>query len=216
LRASHPAIAWLVADDPETARRHVREAMAQWSQSGFLVQHWQAMVAETEIELYVGNGARAYERIERDARALRKGLMLSVQFIRGVTAFLRGRCAIASLDSVPAMRRARLAEAQRMARQLEREGMGWTSALAATLSACVAHESGDRSSAVAALTAAIERAEAADMSAYAAAARYRLGSILCDEKGPELVARADEAMRSREVRAPARFAALLVPTGRPG
>ena len=45
----------LADDDPDAARRHVREAMARWSHRGFLVQHWQAMRAEAEIALYVGD-----------------------------------------------------------------------------------------------------------------------------------------------------------------
>ena len=56
----------LAADDPDLARRHLREAMAQWSQTGFLLQHWQAMQYEAEIELYVGDGARGYDRIVLD------------------------------------------------------------------------------------------------------------------------------------------------------
>ena len=43
LRASHPIAAWLGADDVETARRHIRESMAQWSKTRFLVQHWQCV-----------------------------------------------------------------------------------------------------------------------------------------------------------------------------
>src|SRR5260221_3315795 len=57
----------LAADDPGAARRHVREAMARWSQRGFLLQHWQAMRAEVEIELYVGDPAAAQQRLQRDA-----------------------------------------------------------------------------------------------------------------------------------------------------
>ena len=57
---------WLAADEPETARRNVREAIEQWSHGGFLLQHWSAMASEVEIELYVGDGASAYARLERD------------------------------------------------------------------------------------------------------------------------------------------------------
>ena len=48
LRASHPIAAWLAADDVEGARRHIRESMTQWSKTRFLVQHWQAMLWESE------------------------------------------------------------------------------------------------------------------------------------------------------------------------
>jgi hypothetical protein len=98
-----------------------------------------------------------------------------------------------------------------MLRGLERERMEWISVLAAILSAGVAHATGDRPGAITALNLAIERAEAASMSMYAASARYQLGSILGGEKGTGLVTQALEAMRVQEVRAPARFAAMLVP-----
>jgi hypothetical protein len=68
LRVGYPNLAWLVADDVDAARRHAdlaRDAMRAWggSSAGFLVQHWEVMVAEAHIELYVGDGARAYERV---------------------------------------------------------------------------------------------------------------------------------------------------------
>ena len=39
----------LARDEPELARRHLREAVSLWSQAGYLVQHWQAMTYEAEI-----------------------------------------------------------------------------------------------------------------------------------------------------------------------
>ena len=77
----------LAADDPDGARRHLREAMARWTKSGFNVQHWYAMLSETNIELYVGDGARALARLERDAPALKKSFLLHSRFIEGFTAY---------------------------------------------------------------------------------------------------------------------------------
>ncbi len=132
----------LAADDPELARRHLREAMAQWSQTGFTVQHWQAMHYEAEIELYVGDAVRAYDRIERDEAAFKKSLLGNVQVLRVLTWYLRGRCAVASADAAPELRKSRLSEAHRLARRLGKENMGWATLAGSILTASVAIATG--------------------------------------------------------------------------
>jgi eukaryotic-like serine/threonine-protein kinase len=211
LRAGSLAILWLVADDPEGARRNVAEAMALWPDDRYLLQHWHRLYGESEIELYAGDAAKAYARVERDTVALKKSLLLKVQHMRVQTAFLRGRCAIASLEAEPAMRARRVAETRRLAGELEKEGMGWSAPFAAILDAAVKNADGDRAGAVEALKSAIERAEAADMAGYATAARYQLGALLGGDEGAALVARAEQAMKAQGVRVPDRFAATLVP-----
>jgi tetratricopeptide (TPR) repeat protein len=214
LRASHPSVLLLAADDPDAARRQTSEATAQWTDSKYLTQHWQVMRSEAEIELYSGNPSRAYERLEQDERELKKSRLLNVQFIRALTTFVRGRAAIASIDAVPAQRTARLAEARRLARRLARENMAWTAPLAAILNAALASTRRDDSGTVGALRAAVELAIAADMGLYAAAAQYQLGLSLGGEAGDQLVDQADRDMRAQDIRAPERFSAMLVPVRR--
>ncbi len=201
----------LAADDPDLARRHLREAMAQWSQTGFLLQHWQAMHYEAEIELYSGDAARGYDRIVRDQPAYRRSLLGNVQVLRVLTWYLRGRCAIASLDAVPAERGARVAEARRLARRLARENTHWAALTGSILTASVANATGDRPGSIAALRDVLAGATAAELMLHVAAARYQLGSLLGGEAGKAMVAQADDEMASRGVRAPARMAARLVP-----
>ena len=105
LRASHPIVLLLAADDPDGARRQTREAKAQWTQSQYLIQHWQLMRSEAEIELYSGEGVAAYERLAQDERALKASRLLTVQFMRALTLFARGRAAIASIAGAPASAR---------------------------------------------------------------------------------------------------------------
>jgi tetratricopeptide (TPR) repeat protein len=211
LRDGSLAILWLVADDPEGARRHMEQAMSLWPDDRYLLQHWHRLYGEAEIELYLGDGPKAYARVDRDTRALKRSFLLAVQHMRVQTAFLRGRCAIASLEAQPAMRARRLAEARRLARQLDKEGMGWTAPFAAILKAGVANAEGDRAAAIQALRTAMDLALAADMGGYVAAARHQLGLLLGGEQGSELMASAEGAMRAQGVRVPARFAATLVP-----
>jgi hypothetical protein len=211
LRDGSLAILWLVADDPEGARRNIEQSMSHWPNDRYLLQHWHRLYGEGEIELYVGDGAKAYARVVRDMRTLKRSFILAVQHMRVQTAFLRGRCAIASLEAEPAMRTKRLAETRHLARLLEKEGMGWTAPFAAFLKAAVANAEGDRSAAIEALRSAIGLSVVANMEGYATAGRYQLGSLLGGDEGASLVAEAERAMREQGVRMPARFAATLVP-----
>ena len=211
LRIGHPNAVWLAADDIETARRHHNEAISQWSSRGFLVQHWQAMVSEAHIELYDGDGEHAYQRVVRDERRLAESYLLRVQHLRASTNFLRGRCAVAALARDPSKRRARLSEIHRLVARLEAERMPWITPLADLLSAAAANATGDRQGAVTRLRAAMAHADAADMSLLATTARYRLGAILGGDEGRQLAQEAEEVMMGQGIRAPWRFAAVILP-----
>jgi serine/threonine protein kinase len=212
LRAAPMVDTALTADDPDGARDHIRKALANWTQNGFHIQHWKAMVWGAQIELYVGDGAAAYARLERDRAAYRRSLLDHSQFVREFTRYYRGCAAVASTaDAPPELRRARLREARAAVRRLERAGMMWTAPLASMLLAAVANAEGDRAAATAALRAAIDRAEAADMSLHGWAARYKLGCLLGGEEGDALQRQAESAMTAEGVRAPERSAGMLVP-----
>jgi hypothetical protein len=210
LRIGHSNAVWLVADDVEAARRNIHEAMAAWSHRGFFLQHYRAMLAEANIELYVGDGARAYDVVARDWRALRRSLLMQVQYVRADANFLRARCALASCRG-KSNKLGLVVEAERLARALDREKMLWTEPLAAIIRAGIAHARGDRDGAIARLREAISRAEVADMLLHAAAARLRLGSLVGGGEGDDLVREAVEWMTAQQVRVPERFAAMLVP-----
>jgi hypothetical protein len=211
LRTTTMAQIAITNDDPDEGRRHVREAMSHWSKSGFYVQHFYAMIAETDIELYAGDGARARARFERDARALRKSLMLHSAFARGMAAYLQGRCAIASIEAAPAARGARIAEARRIARRLEKDTATWAPTYAAIIHAGADNADGNPESAATRLREAVRHAEAADLDPQAWGARYQLGRLLGGDEGRELVAQAEQSMRDEGVRSPERIAGFAVP-----
>ena len=116
------------------------------------------------------------------------------------------------IDAEPARGPARVAEARRLARDLEKENMAWVAPFAAILLAGAASVEGDTGGAATFLRSAIERAEAADMSGYASAARHQLGVLLGgSEEGEVLVAGARAAMAEQGICVPDRFASTLVP-----
>jgi hypothetical protein len=201
----------LADDDPNAARRHVREAMARWSHRGFLVQHWQAMRAEAEIALYVGDPASARERLERDRAEARRSFLLSSQFLRISDSYVRGRCAVASADADADRRPEHLAEARRLARALERERASHSSPLAAIVRAGGASVAGDRARAARALRSAVSLGKRADMALQVEAARYQLGQLLGGDRGRRLAQHAEAALSAQGVRVPGRFASMLCP-----
>jgi hypothetical protein len=210
LRAITAVPVWLAADEPQRARRELQVA-AQWTQGMFSTQ-WRVAVFGVDLDLYVGDGAAAYARVEGLERARKDNLYL-LHYVRVLTAFARGRAAVASLVGLSReARRRRLAEARRLERQLRRWRMPWTEPLAAILRAGCACASGDRAGAAAALRKASETAQAADMPVHAAAARHQLGVLLGADEGASPVREAVETMTAHGVRAPAKFAAMLVPT----
>ena len=210
VRAIAAVPVWLVADDPDRARRELR-VPAQWTQGQFSTQ-WRVAIFRTDLDLYVGDGAGAYARLKGLERARKKNFYLFVHYVRALTAFAQGRAAIASLEGLPAgVRRRRLAEVRRFERRLARERMPWTAALEAILRAGRARASGDHAGAVEALRAAFDAAQGAEMPVHAAAAHHQLGLLLGGDEGAQLVREAEDTMTARGVRAPVRFAAMLVP-----
>jgi serine/threonine protein kinase len=208
------SIVRLAADDPDTADRELRQTMSQWSREGYHVQHNDALWAAVLIELYRGEGAAAWGLIDRSWPALRRSLLLRVQFIRTSMHFLRARAALAAAVAVrrsrPVEARSLLAVAHRTARRLEREQMPCPTAYARLIRGALAAIGGDPSRAVPRLTEAITCFEAVDMRLCAAAARRRLGEFLGGTRGQEEIDRADRWMSDQKIKNPANLACMIV------
>jgi serine/threonine protein kinase len=212
LLASHPTAAWLASDDVVTARRQLKDSIAHWSQASFLVQHWQCMLWESETHLYVGDGERAWQRLARDEGRLADSSLFSVQLIRALTLFVRGRSAVASLRELDGPRRTeRFRHARKAQRSLERERMPWIDVMAALLGAAIANASGNGARAQRELRRVIALAGRADMPLHGASARHRLGLLLEGEDGAAARKDAEKAMQARGVRVPVRYAQMLLP-----
>jgi hypothetical protein len=199
LRSSGQIRAFLAADDPEQGRRTCREAVALWPKGKFLVQNWQGMVYEPDVDLYQGDPAAAYARFARDLPALKKSLLLHSGFIRAMTAYTQGRLAVATIDADPTLRESRIAEARQMVQKLRREFDPWAQVLAELVKATADNASSDREGSVASLRAVIERAEATDTVIFVPAARYRLGQLLGGEEGRKLIEKATEELAAQDV-----------------
>jgi serine/threonine protein kinase len=204
----------LAANDPDAARAELRETMAQWSRQGYHVQHNDALWAAVQIELYCGAGVSAWSLIRQAWPALRRSLLLRVQFIRTSMQFLRARAALAAAaelrSSRPAEARALRAIAARAASALERERMPCPRAYAHMIRGGLAALGGDSRRAAILLAEAVERFEAVDMQLCAASVRRRLGELTGGDWGHAEVARADHWMTDQKIENPACMASMIL------
>ena len=210
LRVGYTNLVWLADDDVDQARAQVRAAAGMWSHSKFFLHNYRVLLAEVNIELYAGNGALAYEIVTGRWAQVQRSLMLFVQYIRADAYYLRARAALAS-SATAARPAARLAEAERFARKLERQKMPWVDLLAESVRASLELARGNRVGAEEHLRAAIDRSEEVGMALHGACARYQLGRLLGDGEGRRLVEGAEDWMLSQDIRVPERMAGLMIP-----
>jgi len=201
---------WLLGDDPARARREAREAMAAWSARGYHIQHWYDLIAETQIDLYEGDGEGAHRRLVEGWPPLRRSLLLQMQHTRTVAVHLRGRAALAgSLAAQGTERAARLRLARECAARLARGG-GWASALGALLYAGIEQVEGRTGPAADWLRRAIAETGAQRLELFKAAAQMAAAELGGD---PEIAAAGEAWMRDNGAKAPRALARMLVPGG---
>lgn len=202
-------IVWLVADEPETARREVTEALARWSHINYYRQHYNALRALMNIDLYVGDAGAAWERMEAQWPALRRSLMLRVQVLRIEAWAFWARAALRLASERPSA--SMLAAAQRLIGKIERERVAWAAPFVPLARAAIADMRGDQATAAALLGSAIAGFDRAEMALYAAAARRRLGDVTGGDAGRIVVREADAWMGGQRIKNPAAIAGMLAP-----
>jgi predicted Ser/Thr protein kinase len=185
------------------ANAQAAERMAQCESE---VQRWYLGCGQAELLLLEGKADEAWKRAVEAERRVRIRLTGQSQRVPGV--WVRAMAALARALQVPAERREMIAEAQRMARRLEKEGAPWIDAIAHTMRACIASVSGDEEGALRLLTEAESLLETHHVESALAAARLARGRIIGGDTGRELIARA-EAWIAQENTSPALMRALL-------
>jgi hypothetical protein len=210
LRLFTSNMAWLVDDDVQGARRVVEEAMALWSKRGFHAQHFYALYAHGQIDLYVGDGVTWLSRIAEAWDAFRASMLLQVQSVRLETLHLRARCALCAASQDPSKRDVYLGVARADARRLARENSLFAPALADLVRASLCLFEGSRERSIGHLRSALGGFEKAGMMQYAAAAARRLGAM-DGEGGKALAAEAVTRMQGEGIRDIERWTNMLAP-----
>jgi hypothetical protein len=211
LRTGLANMLWLMADDPARARREDEEAMRNWSQRGFFIQHYHDLYAQAQIDLYNGDGWRAFQRIKDAWPLLGRSMLLQCEWPRVTMFYLRARAALMaaweeSEKSGPLIRLAEL-DAARM----EKHRVPWVSPLVALVrgSAFIArHQSYEAQTQ---LALAIRGFEETSMIGWKRACERRLGELLGGTEGKRLIRSADEWMLQNNIKNPDPFTGMLVP-----
>jgi hypothetical protein len=209
LRASPNLYLGLAADEPTRVRAELDQATQWLPQKRFLVQHYFCIAAQAQVDLYVDDAARAFERISAAWPALKRSMLLRVQSIRLGALDTRARCAIAAAAVPGQPREALLAVAEGDLALIAREDNVLARSYAGLLRASLAVARGDAAGALVHAADAARVCDASSMSLHAAAARWLQGSLLGDG-GRELVDRARAHLEEQTVRAPRKMARIFI------
>jgi hypothetical protein len=205
----------LAADDPDGARKEVREGIDVWYQKTYTSQHYFELLASVEIALYDGDGPTAWGHIERHWSALKRSLLLRVQRIRIESLFIRGRSAMAAsmVTSDDHQRANLLGVTRKTIRQLRRQDAPHAAAIAdllATGLGSLTPRVGRHDVAMLLENTALAFAQE-EMALYAAATRRRLGEISGGARGSALVSEADAWMNAHGIENPVQMTLMLAP-----
>ncbi|MES1206426.1 MAG: AAA family ATPase [Pseudomonadota bacterium] len=199
---------WLLGDDAARARREAREAMAVWSAHGYHIQHWYQLIADTQTDLYEGDGEAAFQRLMTGWPALRRSMLLQMHHTRTVAIHLRGRAAVAGAMAATGQPRSERLDVARRAALRLRRGAGWGAAMGALLLAGVEHVAGNAAEARAWATRAVDETGGHQLGLFQAAARLALGPVAGDA---DAAAAGESWMRDNGARSPRALARMLVP-----
>jgi len=207
---------WLARDQPAEASARVDE-VSIGTTGTFHLHHFYELTTRGQIDLYLGQPADANDRVEHAARDVQRGTLLRIQTIRVEWWHLRGRIALALAAQTSGDEQRRLlALTARASRQIMREKVMWGAPLAGLLRAGAARLQGDASAALTELRTAADDFQAADMAAYASAARACAGLVLGGDDGAHTADAALERMQEAGIVNPAAMIGVLAPACHPG
>jgi len=202
----------LALDEPERARQEIHRVLDRLPPTGFSHQRFHEFAALGNIDLYSGNLTAGWAQMQDRWRALRDSRMLMVQAIRITCQELRGRMALALAAACQdaQARRALIRGAQRDARQIDREHIGYGTGLSARLRAIESALSARWEDAKGYAFLAETHFEACDMALHAHVMK-RFRGLLRGEAGKPLVREAEDWMKRQGVVSPERMTAMFLP-----
>jgi tetratricopeptide (TPR) repeat protein len=205
LRTGRCNLAWLLLNRPDEAQHQLTMAL-QTLGEGFHLPHVQAVVAQVNIDLYVGAAAAAARRLSEAWPSIEQIGVTRLQQPRIELQLLRARTLLADVSQPDRLRAAR-----GIADEMLKEGASWASGLGHLVRAAVLAWHGDGNGAIGELALAEDDLAAAGMVGLLHIARLRRARL---EGGPGGTARAEAALdRLRDLGAvdPERVASHLLP-----
>ncbi|PIE05275.1 MAG: hypothetical protein CSA75_05610 [Sorangium cellulosum] len=210
LRIFTSNLMWLIEDDVQGARRVVDEAMDAWSNRGFHAQHYYALYARGNIDVYEGDGVGAWLRLKAAWPTLRSAMLLNIQSVRVEMVHLRARAALVAAQQDANHAGLYLRRAVKDAKSLRREVSLFAPSIGNLVLAAVSQMRGDDDRCIALLRKSIEGFARSELEQFVAAAKRRLGAMDAAE-GKGLVEEGSKVMRSEGVVDVERWTDLLAP-----
>jgi serine/threonine protein kinase len=213
LLGSHAGILHLAEDRPQRAGEMLQELASfaeRWPGQGVNLFRFHSLVVRTNVALYNGDGAAAWQMMAAEKTAVTRSIQFKVQNLRIHYEYRRGCCALAAA-AVAADPRPLRRVADDAARRLERERLPWATALARLLQGSASAGRGDTAHARAQYAEAVAACTATHMQLGGAPARRRLGQLTGGAEGRALVEEADAFMANQMIRNPARFTDMIIP-----
>lgn len=205
----------LAAGEVQRARSEASDALQAWAQPGFQIQHYWHLYAQTQADLYAGDGRAAYDRMVTHWPQLKASLVMRVQYFRVAMCELNIRCTIAAAEqcarTAPSEARELLTKAKRGIKRLRSERVEWAGALAWLLQAGIAKLRGDEEEARHSLERAVQQLDAVDMALFATAARARLATLRGGSDGAALADGVASWLACHEIQSPPRMLSMLTP-----
>lgn len=212
LRSWRTNFSWLVLDRPDEARENVRaiEPITALNRQ-FHQFHFYEMVSHCNIELYEGDPAAAWARLEECWPKLERSMLLRIQFTKVEGCYLRARTAVAAArDGVIELSRAK-ATVDAMTSSLRRAKVTWAVASGHMARACLESLEGNPERSLGLLEQAIEGFEAADMALHAVVARQCRGALIQGDQGRVAMAQARTWFEQEGVANPPALIRLMAP-----
>ena len=200
----------LAEDLPNVAQKQVDEAISNWSQESFYMQHYWSLFANVEIALYSQQAAKAWELVDRAWPKLIDSLLLRVEVFLLETLYLHARCALAiALESNEKDRF--LALAKQDAQEIENRQVAWATPLAQLIYAMISVQRDDKTTATLQLEQAETELIAVNMYLYAYCACYRRGQLIGNNEGENLKQKASEWLNNQTIKNVTGIVDMLVP-----
>jgi hypothetical protein len=171
LRTGRCNFAWLVQNRPDEARAQLEVAETMIGENYATVHHVYALLAHLNIDLYTGDIAGGWARLNAAWPTLERMFVMRVQNLRIELLATRARLALMAQP----MTDANLKIARQAADELQRETCTWGQGIGLVLGAAVLNASGQAGAALANLQRADTLFAESDMKGWRQIARFRRG-----------------------------------------
>ena len=212
IRAWRSNLAWLAMGKPEDARAHLLAVANERGDIGdFHLHDYYQLISAGAIDLYLGDGEGAINRVESTWPQLEGSQLLRVQTVNIESLFLLGRAAIACGHVTRKHRAARVATVRRCADELLKIEVAWSKALGTLLAAGAHHVDGNLEAAVQGYADAEVRFRSADMRFFERAVRLARGELIAGAGGASLREDGQEWMLEQGVVDPVAMSKVIIP-----